>query len=426
MNKYEFQGLDQCYYKETLDNGMTVYLIPYKNKTNYSMHYVTKFGSVDIAFVPYGEEEEIEVPAGIAHFLEHQKFATEGDLDPFSKAAQTGSDCNAATYPTSTRYLFEGNKGFKENLDYLLTYVHTPYFTQEGVEKERGIIVEELLQYEDVVEYKLDNTIKEALLVKDPLRIDIGGTVETIKKITKEQLDITYQTFYQPSNMFLVISGPFDPEEAMEVIKNNQALQNAKTKHEIKRRNYQEPTSVNEPRVEINFNTTNTKVAYSLKIDISKQEDKFTTDIYFSLMLSILFGISSDFRERMKQQNMYTSFYYSKETSGDYILISFVAESEKPEELIEEIKKELKEFNLKEEELERVKKVWISSEVMMIDNINATLDNVIYDVVEYGDVIANKIEIFKKLNLKDLEKLLRESDLSNDSIVIIRPKKEQK
>lgn len=422
MNKYEFHGLDQAYYKEILPNGLTVYLVSYKNKTNYSMHYVTKYGSVDTTFIPYGQTEEITVPDGIAHFLEHQKFNTKEGLDPFTFAANSGSDCNAATYYQYTRYLFEGNQAFKENLDYLLTYVHTPYFTEESVEKEKGIIIEELLQYKDLVECKLDDCIKESLLVNDPMRIDIGGSVESVKKITKEDLDITYKTFYQPSNMFLVISGAFDPEEAMEVILQNKALQQASSLFEIKRKKYTEPKNVNTPSLDISFNTNTTKIAYSIKVDVHDSQDRFVTDIYFSLMLSMLFGISSDFRERMKQENLYTSFYYTKESCGDYLLISFIAESEKPEQLKDAIKQELLGMKLIEQEMERIKKVWISSEVMMIDNINATLDNIVYDVIQYGEVIANKNDIYKSLNYEDLSKLMKKTDFSNDSVVIIRPR----
>jgi len=422
MKKYEFVGLDQYYYKEVLENGLTLYFVPYENKTNYSMHYVTKYGSVDTTFVPLGQKEEITVPDGIAHFLEHKVFEMEDGVDPFSFAAKSGVDCNAATYTRYTRYLFEGNKAFAENLDYLLTYVHTPYFTEENVEKEKGIIVEELLQYQDSVESKLDNTIKEGLLVVDPLRIDIGGTPDTVRSITKEQLDLTYQTFYQPSNMFLVITGSFDPEEALRVIKNNEALKKVPTHFPICRKQYDEPKHVQSELTEIEFNTNTTKVAYSVKVDIHDSKDKFVTHIYFSLMLSMLFGISSDFRERMKKQELYTSFYYSKEIAGDYLLISFIAESEEPEKLMLEIQKELERMNIQKEELERIKKVWISSEVMMIDNINVTLDNIVYDVIEYGDIIANKNDIYKTLNYEDLVELMHHTDMSQVSKVIIRPK----
>lgn len=421
MEKIELEGLDQICYKETFDNGMVGYFIPYKNKNNYSMHYVTRYGSVDTSFTV--ENKEITVPAGSAHFLEHKKFETKDGIDPFSFAAQSGTDCNAATYYQYTRYLFQGNKAFKENLDYLLTYVHTPYFTEENVEKEKGIIVEELLQYQDLVDFKLDVLSKEGLLSVHPMRVDIGGTVESVKSITKEDLDILFETFYQPSNMFLVITGNFDVEEAINIIKNNKVFNEVSSNKEIIRKKYDEPANVNFKEKEIKFNTSSTKLAYSLKIEIPENNDLFKTHLYYSLMLSMLFGVSSDFREKAKKEELYTAFFYSKEHLDNYVLITFVADTEKPNELVEKIKEEIKNMDLKEEELERIKKVWISSEVMMIDNIDMTLDNIVYDVIEYKDIIPNKVPIYRTLNFKELTEIISNTNFENDSKVIIRPKK---
>jgi len=422
MEKIELQGLDQCCYKEVFKNGMTAYFIPFKNKNNYSMHYVTKYGSIDTSFTPVNRNEEVTVPAGSAHFLEHKKFETKEGLDPFSFAAKSGTDCNAATYYQYTRYLFQGNKAFKENLDYLLTYVHTPYFTEENVEKEKGIIEEELLQYQDMVDCKLDLLIKEGLLKIHPMRVDIGGTIESVKSITKQDLDILYETFYQPSNMFLVVTGNFDVEEAVDIINNNKAFNEVLSNKKIKRKEYNEPFEVNFKEKEIKFNTSTTKMAYSIKLEVPKGNDLFKTHLYYALMLSTLFGLSSDFREEAKKEELYTSFYYSKEHLENYILISFVAETEKTEELIQKIKDTLNKMDLKEEELERIKKVWISSEVMMADNIEVTLDNIVYDVIEYRDVIDNKIPIYRSLNYKELLEIMSRADFKNDSKVIIHPK----
>lgn len=422
MKKIELQGLDQVCYKEEFKNGMVAYLIPYENKNNYSIHYVTKFGSIDTSFTPEGYDKEVTVPDGSAHFLEHKKFETKDGLDPFSFAAKSGTDCNAATYYQYTRYLFQGNKAFEENLDYLLTYVHTPYFTKENVEKEKGIIIEELLQYQDMVDCKLDLLVKEGLLTVHPMRVDIGGTVESVKKITKEDLDILFDTFYQPSNMFLVITGKFDMEKAINIINNNRAFNQASSKKEIKRKIYEEPAEVNFKEKVIKFNTSSTKMAYSLKIKISETDNLFKMHLYYSLILSMLFGLSSDFREEAKREELYTSFYYVNDHLEDYLLISFVAETEKPDELTKKIQETIKEMNLKEEELERIKKVWISSEVMMADNIDATLDNVVYDVIEYGDIIDDKIPIYKSLNFKELTDIAVNTNFENASRVIIHPK----
>ena len=139
-------------------------------------------------------------------------------------------------------------------------------------------------------------------------------------------------------------------------------------------------------------------------------------------MLNMLFGPSSSFRETMKKENKYTSFYYSKDISNDIIFITFYVETEKPEALIVDIKNNIDNMNLSERDFERTIKVWLSAEVMMSDDINATLDSIVYDIVEFGSLLPNKIPTYKSLNFKDLKDTIERLDFSNVSSVIIRPK----
>ena len=425
MKAIELKGLDQTLYYEKLENGLEVYMLPYKNKSNYTMHYLTKYGSIQTTFIPYGEKEKITVPDGIAHFLEHKMFEQEDGVDPFTYTAKTGTYSNASTNFECTRYYFEGNQAFQDNLNYLLDFVGSPYFTDENVEKEKGIIAEEIKQYDDEVEWVFEEEMKKALLQKDNHRIDIAGTIESINTITKEDLYNTYYTFYQPSNMFLVISGDFKVEDAINTIKNNETLRNAKTNFKVKVFQEEEPLAVNEKIKELEFNVVNTKVGYGIKIPIKHIKDKYLFNLYIGLMLSIKFGLSSVFREKLKKEQLMTSFYMEREIVGEYLIIVFKADSETPFELIEEIKKELANIEILEEEIDRLKKVWISSEVIMIDNINMSLENIVDDIIEFGDIIPNKVEIFRSLNKKDYDKILSSIDFSNSSTVIIRPKEKE-
>lgn len=425
MKAIELKGLDQTLYYEKLENGLEVYMLPYKNKSNYTMHYLTKYGSIQTTFIPYGEKEKITVTDGIAHFLEHKMFEQEDGVDPFTYAAKTGTYSNASTNFECTRYYFEGNQAFQDNLNYLLDFVGSPYFTDENVEKEKGIIAEEIKQYDDEVEWVFEEEMKKALLQKDNHRVDIAGTIESINTITKEDLYNTYYTFYQPSNMFLVISGDFKVEDAINTIKNNETLRNAKTNFKVKVFQEEEPLAVNEKIKELEFNVVNTKVGYGIKIPIKHIKDKYLFNLYIGLMLSIKFGLSSVFREKLKKEQLMTSFYMEREIVGEYLIIVFKADSETPFELIEEIKKELANIEILEEEIDRLKKVWISSEVIMIDNINMSLENIVDDIIEFGDIIPNKVEIFRSLNKKDYDKILSSIDFSNSSTVIIRPKEKE-
>ncbi|MDE5587134.1 MAG: insulinase family protein, partial [Bacilli bacterium] len=268
MKEIKLSGLDQSVFFEKLENGLEVYFIPYKNKTNYTMHYVTKFGSTNTTFCPIDENDYITVPDGIAHFLEHKMFEQEDGVDPFTFASKSGTNSNASTSYKITRYYFEGSNNFKENLDYLLTYVHSPYFTEENVEKEKGIIAEEIKQYDDEIDWILDEELRKSIFQKDPTKIDIAGTVESISEITKDLLYQTYTTYYQPSNMILLVSGSFDKEEALETINNNEALNAATTNYTIKEKTAKEPTEVARKEYSFQFPIVNPKVAYGIKIPV--------------------------------------------------------------------------------------------------------------------------------------------------------------
>lgn len=420
MNKIELKGLYQTLYYEKLDNGLEIYLIPYENKKNYTMHYVTKYGSTSTTFIPYGEKEIVKVPDGIAHFLEHKMFEQEDGIDPFTFASKTGTYSNASTNYECTKYYFEGNKAFKENLNYLLDFVGSPYFTDSNVEKEKGIIAEEIKQYDDEVEWFFDEEMKKAMLNIDNHRIDIAGTVEEINKITKEDLYKTYYTFYQPSNMFLVISGNFNVDDAINVIKNNETLKKAKTNFKINIKNEKELKKINKKVVNTTFNIANTKVGLGIKIPIGKK-DRFLLNCYIALMLNTKFGLSSLFREKLKKEELMTSFYVERELIDDYLLIYFKADSNKPNELVNAIKKELTDIEITEEDINRMKKVWISATVMVSDDISLTVDNIVDDIITYYKLIDNKIDIYRSLNKKDYLKMLSDIDFDNSCVVTITP-----
>ena len=209
-------------YHETLDNGLNVYAIRKKDFSLCTAHFITKFGGLDLEFVPINEDKMTKFPAGIAHFLEHKLFEQESGEDPFAFYTKNGADANANTSHQKTTYLFSGTGNLEKNLKYLLDFVQKPYFTDENVEKEKGIIEQEIKMYDDVPYWKLyDSTLNNAFHVH-PLKYPIAGTVETINKITKDDLYTCYNTFYHPSNMFLTIVGNFDPEKVIKTIRSNQ------------------------------------------------------------------------------------------------------------------------------------------------------------------------------------------------------------
>ena len=182
---------------------MKIIVVPKENTDKKYIIWGTKFGSINNHFIEPETGKEIKVPDGVAHYLEHKMFEQENGLDSLYKLMALGLDANAYTTNDHTAYLFGGTSNFYEGLDELMDYVQHPYFTDENVEKERGIIGQEIGRYDDEPAWKLYTNTLECLYANNPVRLDIAGTVESISKITKETLYSCYNTFYHPSNMIM-------------------------------------------------------------------------------------------------------------------------------------------------------------------------------------------------------------------------------
>ena len=424
MNKMELKGLDQEIYFEELDNGLKVYLLPFKNKKNYYASYLTKFGSSNLEFKQ--DNKFVKVPAGIAHFLEHKLFESENGEDPSDFFARSGTECNASTTYNLTGYIITGTNKLEENLDYLITYVNKPYFTEENVEKEKGIIIEEINMYKNDPNWELITNLYTATFKKHPIRIDIGGTKESVNSINKEDLYNCYDLFYRPSNMQLIIGGNFEPKELLKIIKNNKELSSKKKTPKVELKKISEPIEVNKPLVELEMpNVMIPKLALAVKFSIKdiKKEERYEHLLYVSMILTILFGSASTFREKMLKARKFITLTFDKIVLDDIVTIEFLAESNNSKELVEEILKHFENSKITEEEVERCKKVWIASEVLLSDDVVSTISNLISDIDEVGNIIENKVEIIRKLNYTTLLKVREKINLKNTSLVLMNKSK---
>ncbi len=423
MEKIEFEGLGIHLYEETLENGFTLYMIPLPEKKNYTMVYATRYGSDIIEFAKDRKNMK-KYPTGIAHFLEHKMFEQEEGEDPFTFYGKSGTDANAATDHDYTKYICTGTKNFKENFRFLLQYVNTPYFTDENVEKEKGIIEEELNMYLDIPEFVLENKIKENTYQKHPRRIDVGGTVEDIKKITKEDLYDCYHTFYQPNNMFALVVGNFDVEEAIQVV--HEEMKDRKNCDNKKPliKEYQEPLEVTVKEETLTMDIRVPKVLFAVKF--SKKsfpiKDHQLLNIYLQLITTILFGSSSIFREEARQNGLMSGMYYDWEEVENMITLTFHIDTKKPNEVLKELKRVLLNIDISVDDVERYKKVWIANEVRLSDYVEAMNNNVFSDIILYGKPIVNRIPLIRKLNKKELDKVLQHFEVENTTEMIALPK----
>ena len=188
MKKSSLEKLDLELYEETLDNGLRVFIVPKENVNGIYATFSTKFGSIETEFVPNNKKKMIKVPLGVAHFLEHKMFEQKDNVDPFTFYSERGCDSNANTSNNKTTYLFSGANSFAENINYLLNYVQEPYFTDENVEKEKGIIEQEIRMYDDDPFFKMYDGIIYNSFIKHPIKYPIAGTIDDVNSTTIEDL----------------------------------------------------------------------------------------------------------------------------------------------------------------------------------------------------------------------------------------------
>ncbi|MBC1316053.1 EF-P 5-aminopentanol modification-associated protein YfmH [Listeria booriae] len=325
MQKQSFDQLKEAVYHETLDNGLQVYVLPKHGFSKTFAIFTTNYGSIDNEFVPLGQDAFTRVPDGIAHFLEHKLFEKE-DGDVFFKFGEKGAFTNAFTSFTRTAYLFSSTSNVEENLETLVDFVQEPYFTEETVEKEKGIIGQEIQMYDDDADFRVYFGAIENMYHHHPVKIDIAGTVESIADIDKDLLYLCYNTFYHPSNMILFIVGNVNPEQAIDQVRANQAKKTFAPAKPIKRHFPDEPKSVAVPKKTLKFPVQIAKNLVAIKEDIGllRGKEAVQHEMTGDIMLELLFGTTSAAYLDLYDQGIIDDtfgFDYSLQDSFSFVLI---------------------------------------------------------------------------------------------------------
>ena len=343
MKTIEFKQLDETLYYKKLENGLDVYILPKKGFSKTYVTFTTKYGSIDRTFVPIGEQEPITVPDGIAHFLEHKMFEKE-DGDVFQKFSEVGAQANAFTSFTRTSYLFSATDHIYTSTKTLLDFVQQPYFTEETVEKEKGIIGQEITMYDDLPDWRLYFGAIENMYHNHPVKIDIAGTIETIDNITADHLYTCYNTFYHPSNMLLFVIGAVDPNEMMAFIEKDQTEKTFLPAQTIERIEEQEPMTVAVQQKTLNMDVQKPKVYVGFKskvVDLQGSE-MLKHELAMEIALECAFGRGSDFYTEIYEEGLIDetySFDFSLERGYGFALIG--ADTFEPENLEARIKAQL-------------------------------------------------------------------------------------
>ena len=348
MKMTQYDDLEETVYTLTLNNGLKVTLIPKKEMFKTFGIFATQFGSIDRTFKPLGGDRLITVPDGIAHFLEHKLFEKE-DHDVFSTFSQLGASVNAYTSSTKTAYLFSCTDHVEENLTTLIDFVQDPYFSEASVEKEKGIIAQEIMMYEDQPDWQAYMGTIKNLFANHPVNKDIAGTVESIQRITVEDLYMCYNTFYHPSNMMLLLIGQFDIEKVIPLIENNQAAKTFPPLSKIQRGTIDETraSAKQEDAQTMNISVPKCTVGVKTSTRMLEGEAFLKHELCQSIVLDYYFSIGGPYYQRLYDKNLIDDrFQVSSELEKSYGFSMISSYTNDPKTFADEVKQLLLNIHL--------------------------------------------------------------------------------
>ena len=422
--EYSYYGKEQKVYYEQLDNGLKVYMLPNKNINSFCINLVTRYGSDVKEFIPLGKKDYESIPRGLAHFLEHKVFDIEKG-DAFSLFSKYGAYSNAATSNLFTKYYVIGKKNFKKCLENLLNLVYTPYITQETINKEIGIISEEIRMYHDETDWQLEKHFRDCFF-NGILNLEIAGSEESIRTITKEMLFKVYDTFYQPSNMMLVVTGNFKNQDVLTILKNNEALNNKVSLNEIVYKDEKDIVKVSSEYQEFYGNIVYPKFKYGFKIDLDSfaMKDKIKLELYLDAFFSLMYGDVSEFNDYNLENKLSNWYYigYGKVKDNIYCF-DVTAESEYADLFVEKVDKVLINPNILQEDFERLRKIWIASSIRRIDDCTYLCDSFMQDILTYQKIIDHH-ELIDCLDFQEFLSVIKKIDFNNKTFVLMLPNKE--
>lgn len=393
VRKSDFLG--EQYSKITHDSGLEIYVFPKDLTTSFAI-FGTKYGSIDNKFRLKGEDEYTEVPNGIAHFLEHKLFDNENGEDTFSRYAKTGANANAYTSFNKTAYLFSSTDNFYESLEILLDFVSGPYFTEQSVQKEQGIIGQEIRMVEDRPSSVLFYNLLDCLYENHPVKINIAGTVGSISEINADLLYRCYNTFYAPHNMVLAVCGDVCVDKVLELVDRIVA---PKEKTEIERCYASEKPEAVKKKKSVKRQVSKPLFDIGIKdTDIpSEPELRMKKAAGMAVLGEILLSRSSEFYNDLYNEGLLSNnFDYGYEINDSFAFYEISGDSQQPDAIydrfvkyIERVKKE----GIPEEEFERCRRVIFSDYIRSFDDSEEIAGNLLSfafegsELFEYGDII---------------------------------------
>ena len=423
MEQIKIKGIDEVIYFTTAKCGLPVYVWKNEYVKSFYLSLNVNYGSIHTEFSIDGKK--YKVPDGIAHFMEHIKFNVDKDTTANDLFDPLGSDINAFTTFKYTSYLVYATSKLKENLNALLDYVFNPYFTKDMIKKEKGIIASEINMGKDQPYNRLYFAFNKAMYHKEKYKYLITGEVEDIKKIELEDIELIYDAFYHPKNMFLIVTGNVNPYE-IEQMANDNLEQKEFGKYLVpKIINPKEPKYVVEKKVEIPFNVEVEKAKVGLKIAKKKLKDfdDVKLNIMLNLILSNNFGDSSDLKDELLQNSIITYLSASRFVLSDYIVIDVTLESKILDEAIKRVIDALNNLKMDEADLKRKVNSSIATLVLNYEDVESVNNMIQSYLVYYKKLIPNLKEIYESITLEEIKEVIDSIDTKEMVVVTMKKQK---
>ena len=426
MEELELKGLNEKIYVYHTKCGLPIYMWVNEKVSSMYASLSVKYGSIHTKF-KIGKKT-YEVPNGIAHFLEHVKFNIDEETTAHDEFYKLGGDANAFTTFDYTSYIVFATNNKKENLEELLNFVYNPFFTKKCISKEKGIIVEEANMglddpYSIVFFHSLFNTLQ-----KSKYRNTITGTPDDVTSITLEDVKLVYDTFYHPENMFLTLTGNFNPYEMACLVEDNLSKKKfGKYLNPIIIKE-NEPKKVTTKYKEEYINVTYPRLKFSIKMDMSrfKNYSSLELKILTSLLFNINFGATSDFKDELMEKGLIQNMNVTCDVYDDTFVVTINVTSNFKEEIIKKVKEKLENLSISELDFKRKKNATIATLILDYEDLENVSYRIQDDVLNNGGIVTNLKEILEDETIDDLKNIIDLLDFDNISINVFLPKENQK
>lgn len=417
MEELIFEKVNEKLYKETLDNGIDVYLY---NKKSFKNFYVTISVNFGAKYTKYKKGNKIiDIIPGSAHFLEHRVMIVGEDKNVSNKINSLGSLANAWTSKYATNYNIFGSVNIEENINILLDIFYKAKFRKNDVEEEKGIIGEEIDMNKDKLEVFMHDRIFNNMYNKSSSKYNIIGEKSDIEKIDYKYLDMLYHDFYVPSNTFIVVCGNFNNDSVMNTIKEYYSkikLVDSKVPKRIEEKEeekvyceYEEISKDNyEPRCNIGY-----KMKKSVFGKISDQE----LIIYLNIILKINFTYISKLYEEYKKENIIHSMGAYANVSDEYVSIVVEGVCDDNDLFIDKIDKDIRKLDVSKEKFEIFKRRLIKNYIVTFDNIEDVEYKITDELTRFGKIDFNDYSIIKDLSYEKCMDVLNKINYDNKCIL---------